>query len=159
MTSRYADGTTVPVEKSKMEIEATVRRYGATSFLSGYDDRSAFVLFRANDRMVRFHVQIPSPADPQFARDGRKNHRSPEQRQKAAADEERRLWRCLLLAIKSKLEVVESGIASFEQEFLAHILLPDNSTVGDWVTPQIEAVYDSGQMPSALPALGTGDSR
>ena len=156
MAGRYADGTTVTVERSKAEIEATVRRYGATSFVSGYDESQAFVLFRAHDRMVRFHVPIPAPADEQFRYDGRKNVRSPEQRQKAAAAEEMRLWRCLLLAIKSKLEVVESGISSFEKEFLAHIMLPDNSTVGDWVEPQLAAVYELGQMPPMLPALGAG---
>lgn len=156
MAGRYADGTTVTVERSKAEIEGTVRRYGATSFVSGYDEHSAFVLFRANDRMVRFHVPIPAPADEQFRYDGRKNTRSPEQRQKAAAAEEMRLWRCLLLAIKSKLEVVESGISTFEQEFLAHIILPDNTTVGDWIAPQIEQAYDTGTMPAMLPALGAG---
>jgi hypothetical protein len=80
MAGRYAEGTTVTVERSKAEIEGTVRRYGATSFVSGYDEHSAFVLFRANERMVRFHVPIPVPADPMFAREGRKNARSPEQR-------------------------------------------------------------------------------
>lgn len=31
----YASKTGVPIEKSKMEIERTVRRYGATGFASG----------------------------------------------------------------------------------------------------------------------------
>jgi hypothetical protein len=35
-------------------------------------------------------------------------------------------WRALALAIKA----VESGIATFEEEFLAHIALPNGSTVG-----------------------------
>jgi hypothetical protein len=159
MGGRYAEGTTVTVERSKAEIEGTVRRYGATSFISGYDEHSAFVLFKANGRMVRFHVPIPAAADPMFARDGRKNTRTPEQRQRAAAGEEMRLWRCLLLAIKSKLEVVESGISSFEQEFLAHIVLPDSTTVADWIGPQLEDAYASGTMPAALPALGPTTDR
>jgi hypothetical protein len=53
--------------------------------------------------------------------------------------------------------VVESGISTFEQEFLAHIILPDNSTVGDWIGPQIEQAYETGAMPPMLPALGAGD--
>lgn len=157
MAGRYAEGTTVTVEKSKAEIEGTVRRYGATSFVSGYDEHVAFVMFKASDRMVRFHVRVPAPADDQFRYDGRKNVRAPEARIKAAQAEEMRLWRCLLIAIKSKLEVVDSGIASFEQEFLAHIVLPDSTTVGDWIAPQLAQAYDGGGMPTMLPALGSGD--
>jgi hypothetical protein len=35
----------------------------------------------------------------------------------------------LLLALRAKLEVVESGIATFDEEFLAHIVTPENMTV------------------------------
>ena len=156
MAGKYADGTSVTVENSKAEIEGTLRRYGATSFSSGYDQLTAFVLFKVHGRLIRFHVRTPSPDDEQFRYDGRQVTRKPEQRQKAAAAEERRLWRCLLLAIKSKLEVVESGIASFEEEFLAHIVLPDNSTVADFMVPQVQQAYEIGSMPAMLPALGPG---
>lgn len=151
---RYAEGTTVSVEKSKMEIEQVLRRYGATSFISGYNDRVAFVLAEVKDRRLRFHVTIPVPADDQFKRKGRTGFRTPQERQMAAAAEERRLWRCLLLSIKSKLEVVESGIESFEQAFLANTVLPNGATVGEWAGPQVEAAYETGTMPSLMPGLG-----
>jgi response regulator RpfG family c-di-GMP phosphodiesterase len=44
--------------------------------------------------------------------------------------ETRRRWRCLAMVIKAKLEVVASGISSFEEEFLAHVMLYDGRTVG-----------------------------
>ena len=45
--------------------------------------------------------------------------------QKGAHEQERRrLWRALLLNIKAKLEAVESGISVFDEEFMAHIVLP-----------------------------------
>lgn len=155
MAGRYAEGTEVPVEKSKMEIESTVRRYGAESFVSGYDRAKAMVQFQADGRLVRFVIEVPAPAHQQFAHDGRGNNRPPEARIRAAAAEEKRLWRALLLAIKAKLEVVESGIATFEEEFLAHIVLPDGRQVGEWLAPQVKLAYDTGEMPSLL-ALGTG---
>jgi hypothetical protein len=34
---------------------------------------------------------------------------------------------------------------------LAHIVLPDGSTVGDWVRPQVESAYQLGTMPQMLP--------
>ena len=69
----------------------------------------------------------------------------------------RRLWRSMLLVIKAKLEAVNSGIVTIEQEFLAHIVLPDGSVVGDWAADQLKQVYGGGQMPALLP--GSADKR
>ena len=35
------------------------------------------------------------------------------------------------LVIKAKLEAVEAGVTTFEQEFLANMVLPDKTTVSD----------------------------
>lgn len=45
---------------------------------------------------------------------------------------------------------------TFEDEFMAHIVLPNQQTVGDWMRPQIEEAYQTGQLPPMLPALGPG---
>jgi hypothetical protein len=55
------------------------------------------------------------------------------------------------LVIKAKLEAVEGGITTFEDEFLAHIVLPDGQTVAHHVRPRIEAVYSSGEVQALLP--------
>lgn len=59
----------------------------------------------------------------------------------------------LALVVKAKLEAVESGISTFEQEFMAHIVLPNGQTTGQWMIPQIEAAYKTGTMPALLPML------
>ena len=64
----------------------------------------------------------------------------------------RQRWRALALVIKAKLEAVETGITSFEEEFLAHIVLPSGQTVGAWMVPQVEKAYVNGAMPPMLPA-------
>jgi len=52
------------------------------------------------------------------------------ERRKAWVERESmRRWRCLVLAIKAKLEAVESEIFSFEEEFLAHIVNEAGVTV------------------------------
>ena len=56
--------------------------------------------------------------------------------------------------IKAKLEAVETGITEFEDEFLAHIVLPNGQTAGHWMRPQIAKAYESGSMPPLLPAPG-----
>ena len=63
----------------------------------------------------------------------------------------RQRWRALALVIKAKLEAVEADITTLEAEFLAHIALPSGATVGEWVGPQLDAVYGSGEMPALLP--------
>ncbi len=47
----------------------------------------------------------------------------------------------------------EAGITSFEEEFLAHIMLPDGTTVGEHTLPQVERAYLCGKMPTLLPGL------
>ena len=59
----------------------------------------------------------------------------------------------MVLVIKAKLEAVESGITTFENEFLANIVLPDGQIVSDFMLPQIEHCYITGKMPVLLPQL------
>ncbi len=69
------------------------------------------------------------------------------------AQAERQRWRALLLVLKAKLEAVESKIATFESEFLSHIVLPDDRTVAQHVMPLIAQAYETGAMPRRLLAL------
>jgi hypothetical protein len=139
--SEYAKHTSVPPEKSKAEIEKTLSRYGATSFASGWTGTSSTIVFEAKGRRVRFVLPLPSKKD--FYSDEKYNQAI------------RQKWRCMALAIKAKLEVVESGIATFEEEFMSHIVLPNGATVGQWMGPQIEQTYKSGSMPPLL--IGSGE--
>jgi len=45
----------------------------------------------------------------------------------------RQRWRILLLSVKAKLEEIEAGLISFDDQFLAYMALPDGSTVGDFM--------------------------
>ena len=58
----------------------------------------------------------------------------------------------MVLAIKAKLEVVESGIASFEEEFLAHIV----NAAGVTVYQAIKNASDGNRM---LPPLSADSGR
>lgn len=48
---------------------------------------------------------------------------------------------------------VESGISTFEAEFLANTMMPDGSTFGQWALPQMEQVYETREMPPLLISL------
>jgi hypothetical protein len=146
----YAAGTTIAVEKTRMEIEQLVTRYGATAFVSGWQNSAAMIVFEVHGRRVRFILPMPSGTD------APKRSRPRDSAEVAdwIKQETRRRWRCLLLSIKSKLESVATGIESFESEFLAHFVIPSSGeTVGEWVGPQLKQLYDCGKpLP---PMLGT----
>jgi len=150
MTAPYAQGTEVSPERSKAEIERTLKRYGAEAFLYGENQHGVLIQFAAHNRIVRFVLPLPARGD---FEDYRARNNVVVSGQKAYDAEVRRRWRSLANAIKAKLEAVESGIVDFEREFLAQIVLPDDSTVGQWFGPQLEQVYRSGAMPAMLPAL------
>lgn len=145
----YAKHTTVAPERSRAEIEAVLKRYGATAYSYGTTENSAFVAFKASARLVRFIIPLPKPEEMTVRR---KSYRASmdSQREAAATQEERRRWRCLALTIKSKLETVRSQISSFEEEFMPYIVLPDGSTVGQRVLPEIQQAYVSGVSPQKL---------
>lgn len=150
--SAFAAKTTVSPEKSRAEIETLLRRYGADQFVSGWDAGRALIGFRAAGRQVRFELLMPSPTDPAFKPKHRTWARSTsEATQQRHEAEVRRRWRALALVIKAKLEAVSTGITTFESEFMAHIVMPDGRTVGQHVTPAIEAAYESGKVRALLP--------
>jgi hypothetical protein len=151
--ARYAAGTDVPVRRSRSEIEDTLERYGAKRSLFATETDAAIVMFEMEDRLVRFVLPLPNRDDRAFWRTHHKPPRqaTPEAAEKAWEQACRQRWRALALAIKAKLESVESGIATFEDEFMANIVLPDDRTVGEHMRPQIEAAYEGGEMPKLLP--------
>jgi hypothetical protein len=127
----YARGTKVPISRSREEIERTVLRYKADQFGSATDDAGgrAMIQFRMRSWLVRFILPLPKDKSEQ-------NHRE--------------RWRALLLCIKAKLETVESGITSFEEEFLPHIVTPRGDTFGEWAVPQLREMAKSGQLPRTI---------
>ena len=157
----YAAQTSVSVEKSKSEIERTLQRYGAKQFIYGWDQAEAVVGFVVGSdeemRQIRFKVKVAAYQD--FLRTPTGQQRSRAAAEKAWEQAQRQRWRALLLVIKAKLEAVEAGIATFEDEFLAYTMLPSGETVGEWVQPQLAEVYREGVMPGTLRlALPAGSS-
>jgi len=150
--SRYAENTSVAAEKSRMEIESTLRRYGADEFAYMTNKTQATVAFIAEGRRVKFVLAMPDPTSREFTHTPeRRNARSPQQAEAAWEQATRQRWRALALVIKAKLEAVEAGITEFQDEFLAHIMLPDGSTVGERMVAHLDELY-AGQPLALMPA-------
>lgn len=132
---RYAEGTSVPVERSRDEIEKILKKYDASMFGYGWGDKAVFITFCLCNRRIKFVLPLVGSGDLKGIQRNRES------------------WRALVLVIKAKLEAVNSGITTVEHEFLAHIIFPDGSTVGEWLQPQLEQIYRSNEMPRPVVGL------
>lgn len=152
--ARFAENTEVSVERSRAEIEKLIVRYGATSTAFMNAPGRALIMFECQDRRVVFELPLPDIDNPKFGKTptGRLKKGGPQARYEAWEQACRSCWRALALVIKAKLEAVESGITTFEDEFLAHIIMPDGMSVGSHVKPTIAAWYAGGKMRPLLPA-------
>jgi hypothetical protein len=151
---KFAEGTTVPVERSRGEIERTLARYKATGFMYGSQGDRAMIAFELQGRRYRMDLLYPgleefSEQRPVVNQYTRKRTRE-EAQEEAQEKEKQRLWRGLALLVKAKLEAVSSGITTLEEELLPYTVMPSGETVSEWLEPQLEEVYRSGQMPSML---------
>lgn len=149
---KYAQDTSVPVERSRAEIEATVMRYGATGFMTGWNGATAMIAFEIRQRRVKILLPLPDPAEKRFhLTPARSRRRSPAEARREWEQACRQRWRALALTVKAKLEAVECGIATFEQEFMAHIVMPNGQTIGESILPTLDEAMSTGTLPPLLP--------
>lgn len=129
----YAEDTKVPVSQSKGDIEKLVNKYSApvrADFGIMQRGNAVQIAFVLCERNIMFRMMLPDNAQ-----------------------EERSIWRALLLTIKGKLESAERGIETFEDAFLANIIMPDGRTVSDTVRPAIENHYSGNTDVPLLPSM------
>jgi hypothetical protein len=143
----YAEQTSVPVSRTRAEIEELLMRKGASQFAYMMDGTKAAIGFAVQSRRVRFVVPLPDRADKKFFfTPARRNRRTDEEAFREWEQACRSRWRALFLAIKAKLEAVEIGITTFEEEFLAHFVCDDGQTIGEKIIPQIDTnIKGNGQ--------------
>lgn len=108
----------------------------------------AVILFEMAGRRIRF--LLPLPDEGAYRLTPARIVRSKSAQRAAYEQAVRQRWRALALIIKAKLEAIEAGVSTLESEFLAQVLLPSGATVGEWLEPQLDAVYTSGEMPPLL---------
>ena len=149
--ARYAEGATVEVLSSRIEIERMIAKHGGGDVLAGTLSGKAFVQFRMKSRWVRLSVPTPTINDPRVQRGPNGGHRTEAQKKTAIDGELRRRWRALVLLVKAKFAAIDDGVTQFEEEFLAHVIIDQNRTVYDVMRENIDQHYITGQ-PLALPS-------
>lgn len=159
----FAENTSVPVDRSKAELDGLLSKAGASQRMMGADDDigEAWVIFSLAKRQVRMKVPLPKRAafpSGRWADVGKpgpewKGDRKPEQAHKLWEQACRVRWRAMVLLTKAKLEAIAMGQTTVEREFLADLYLADGRTVHQAIAADLEASYLTGKMP---PLLGTG---
>ena len=136
--SRYAASTAVPVERSRSEIERVLERYGCSRFgIMNEAGGSALLYFEHAERSFQLAVRVPPQA--KF------------QSEAKWQQERRRRWRVMVLTLKASLEAVASGLATFEEVFLAHVVIPGTAkTLGQALIPKLDALYAGKPLPALL---------
>lgn len=127
----YAKNTTVPVERSRAEIERTLTKYGASRFGTMSEPERVMVVFEVKGRQVQWTMPMP-----------------PKSKYRNETDHERemrRRWRVLVITVKALLEAVESKLLTFDQAFLPHLVIPGTAkTLGEAIIPRLDQMYESG---------------
>lgn len=139
MTRKYAEGTTVSVERSISELKRTCEKYGATNFGFLQGDASTAVFFKYEGRLYRLDLHFQSSA--------KARTQAEEKKLKA---EERRKWRVLILTIKAMFESIENDVLEGNLLLQPFTVLPDNTVLGERIAATIEQAYLTGNMPTLL---------
>lgn len=122
---RYAEGTSVPVEKSRAEMIGTLGRFGVKKFGWDMQDSADILFFEVNGKSYRMEIVRPAPDDVAY---------NPRIDKKTLLDREwARRWRANAMMLKMRLEFAESGDSTAEVELLPYLLLKTGETLGEAV--------------------------
>lgn len=155
MSRKFAEGTDVSVSKTRAELT----RFGADRIAVFTAAKEAAVVFEMKGRRLMFRLPLPDKGLPEF-KSVRANNNPHSHAMRDLTPEEsaarwekacRQKWRALLLAVKAKLVSVEEGVETFDEAFLAQIVLPSGRTVGEESVPRITQMYKENKMQPLLP--------
>lgn len=132
--SRFAEGTTVPVDRSRGEITGILAAHGVERMGWQTVPEGDTLLFELKGHRFRFDIAKPTWEEiaKQLRAEGRDPSRVQDPRAKVDA-EWRRRWRANVLLLKAKLEFIDSGDTTLERELLPYMLTQGGETVGELV--------------------------
>lgn len=134
--AKYAKDTSVSVSQTKQQVEKLLTDWGIDEFFFGRSSRGDGLGFKYKDRMYKFN--IPTPEQGYLS--------NVKYQQKI-----RQRWRIFYMTLKMKLEEIDGGGETFEDQFLSKMCLPDGSTVGDFMRlPENVTRLAETEMPKLL---------
>ena len=148
----FAEETKIPLEQSIAEIIGMLRKAGADR-IAQYEEPGRFTItFALSDRFVRFRVPLVSD----YSGPATHGNNRPVDKQRWIDQRNRQKGRALMLVIKAKLESVESEVETFEEAFLANVVMSDGATLYERVKEPIAIEYQAGTVQPMLPDMRGG---
>jgi hypothetical protein len=145
VVKRYAEGTTVSVQSSRGEITGILAKHGCNHFATGTTPEGDTIQFVLGGKQFRMFIAKPT-ATSMYDRDrSRYTYPGNVDWEGKAEQEWKRRWRAHVLLIKAKLEFIEGGDTTLEQEFLPYAVLKDGRTVGDLIVTGGLPLLESGK--------------
>lgn len=134
---RAYSGTTIRPEKTQMDISKELRKYGVWNIQHTTIEQGFSVAFQAvvTDSKKPITIRVDMPYD-----------HTKDYEDKIGWVEQRRLYRALYWYIKSMLEAWDSGVKTFAEIFLPHIVLPGGKTVTQDLLPKYALAVESGKI-------------
>lgn len=141
--SKYAEGTQVPVSRSREEIERTLERFGATAQMWMRDDEvgAVTVAFKRDGKMYKFSLRLP-PLSAFKETPSHKWIRTAAAAKAAQDTETRRCFRSLANYLKAMLDAIDTGIIVAEEALLPYLMLPGGHTVYEQAQRQLRDIGD-----------------
>lgn len=144
MARKFAS-TKVPVTKSRGDIEALIKKHKGrrVSFLDEADGLEHCIFF-CYGRWLKFTIRYQQPED---APNGSYDREGWSERDRMRA------YRLCLSRISDRFEEYLEGEMTFEEAFVAHVMLEDGRTGGEWISARFgeRALTDSDPpLPAAL---------
>lgn len=140
MTRRFAENTTVPIAKSRGEIDSLLRKWGVTGIQWSDDFSTALVRLRFvwlhQKVQYRAHIDLKLKTDEQLRREMWGSSTSSKM-EKARANNGKAEHRLLLLWLKAMFNAVEGGLIDAERLFLPFLEGTDGRTVADVALPRM----------------------
>ena len=139
MRSNYVRGASVSCAASQAEIRDMLTAAGADNLRFVSVHGNAGITFSSAGHRFRFVLPVPAtvPGTP----DPDRGPRPEDSESKALQDAARHRWRQLSLLIRAKLDAVDAGIVTFDEEFLAYVVMPGGGTVFQASAHGIAAAY------------------
>ena len=131
--SGYAKYTKVSVEKTQWTIIELLKKHGAKGFMMDFENNR--LGFQVGNRNVIINMKNPN-----------KDYYDTENQYEQAIKAK---WRSFLLIIKAKFVGIESGVTTFDDEFMPHFILKNGRTLGEFILPQLD-------QPDMFPKLPEG---
>lgn len=133
----YANKTSVPVSRSRSQIQDELEKFGIEEFFFGTSPRGQGIGFTYQGRVYKYNIPMPKRTE-----DMTDNQYKQAQRQR---------WRILHMTLKMKLEEILGGGIPFEDQFMAQMCLPNGSSVSDFMKlPANVAKLEKSEMPKLL---------